>query len=116
MLSFLESVKDYLTPDYALGTGAGGAAVWLLWKKFLVRNSEEEKTLVTTKAQIEVINQLREEVNRLGMTNTKLAEELNKLQAENIKLKGEIAQLHIALINVKKEIEDFNFKKKGDKS
>lgn len=108
MLGFIDSIKGYFTPEYLVGTGAGSGALWLMWKKFLVRNSEEEKTLVTSVAQIEVINLLRDEVNRLGTTNTMLAEELNKLQSENIRLNAEITQLHVALSGVKKEIEEFN--------
>lgn len=106
-MSFLDSLREFSAPEVVAGTAGGGSMIWLLFKRILVKSSEETKTLVTSDAQIEVINLLRDEVNRLSETNTKLATELNKLQLENINLKREIAQLHNTFNDMKKKFEGF---------
>ena len=88
-----------------------GSIAWLLWKRFLVRNSEENKFLATSVAQVEVINMLKRlsdinvdlaaALNELQRENVTLNKMLTDLQKENANLKSEIAQLHMTLHEVK---------------
>lgn len=75
----------------------GVQKAWKAWGEGRTGHSRAE-------AQIEVIDQLREELVRMAVQNTKLAECLNALQLEVINLRSENADLHTTVRHLHSEV------------
>lgn len=76
----------------------GAQRIWKVWGDSRADHSRSE-------AHIEVIDQLREELVRMAVQNTKLAECLNALQLEVINLRSENADLHTTVRHLHAEVK-----------
>lgn len=81
---------------------AAGAAVGAI--KFFERFKSTQKMATTVDAEIDVIDGLRTELQRLSEQNGKLADSLNDLQNEVVLLRRENAQLHLTVDQLNTEL------------
>jgi cell division protein FtsB len=82
-----------ITPEAALGGVGGLSMLWLFFKKVMLRTAVDNTAIHAADAESDVIKLLREEVNRLADSNSKLAAKMNALREENIALKEEMSGL-----------------------
>lgn len=75
----------------------GVQKIWKIWNDTRTDHSKAS-------AHIEVIDQLREELVRMAVQNTKLADCLNTLQLEVINLRGENAELRTTIRHLNSEV------------
>lgn len=85
--------------DFPILEALGGAALglpmlWLFAKRMAVKLASDELSINSVNSQTQVIDMLRDEVERLGGINGRLSASLNELHIENIKLRKEISDLH----------------------
>lgn len=81
----------------AAGLVLGVQKAWKVWGDSRTDHSKSA-------AQVEVIDQLREELVRMSVQNTKLADCLNTLQLEVINLRGENAELRTTIRHLNSEV------------
>jgi predicted nuclease with TOPRIM domain len=86
--------------------GAGAGLLGLAWyvRKLMTNIVEESTASSRAAAERDIIEQLREELDRLSKQNKLLAEELNGLQSSMVELNHEIGGLRVENRALKDEI------------
>lgn len=84
--------------EFAKFIGSGGLSALIAWfvaKLVLRKVAEESAGGQRAAAEIDIIMQLRQEVDRLHANNVRLSEKIDQLQSEIIALRAENAELRI---------------------
>jgi len=101
-------IPDPVDPDAIAQVGAAiaafVAAALFAAKRVIKAFGEARSDHAGASAHVEVIDQLRQELVRMAVQNTKLAECLNSLQLEVINLRGENADLHTTVRHLHSEV------------
>lgn len=87
-------IESIPTEALVAGSVVGSSVFWLFIKRTISKSAAESTLASSEAAKINVIELLREEVQRMSEVNTKLASGLNQLQIENVRLRREISSLH----------------------
>lgn len=90
--------------EHVATIGALAAAVLLGLQKAIKTFGESRSGLARDSAQAEIVNGLRDELNRLVDQNGKMADALNLLQMEVVALRGENADLHTTVRHLHSEV------------
>lgn len=78
-----------VTPEMAQSGGVLGLGIPLLWvmfKKFILTNKKSDADIATAQSYVTVIEQLREEADRLHESNKDMFVNLQSMMAENQRL------------------------------
>ncbi len=84
----------HIPTEIFAGTVIGLPVFWLFIKRTISKSAAETTLAMSESAKVNVIELLREEIQRMSEINGKLADGLNELQIENVKLRREISVLH----------------------
>lgn len=107
----LDETRNIITPEHVGGGIVGLTGIWLLFKKVLVKSAIEDTNLSSSEAYNDVINLLRQEVQRLNENNTMLVRELSELHVENSKLRGEVTALKDTVAVMRTQLEVLQLRK-----
>jgi FtsZ-binding cell division protein ZapB len=90
--------------EYVAVISAAAVAMLLGAQRAIKAFGESRSGLARDSAQTEIVNELREELNRLVEQNGKMADAINLMQMEVVALRGENADLHTTVRSLHAEV------------